>query len=105
MEKSIFLGVMGNYPINKVLDFLITYEDFDYPMKEIAAKSGVGYSTLKLFWGGLIKNRIVIQTRTIGNAKLFTLNKDSPIVKQFKILYFSILEAETKKELKEEIVV
>ncbi len=89
-EKSIFLDLFGDYPLNRVLDFLITYEGFDYSMVEIAEKSRVGYSTLKLFWPHLVENKIVIQTRKIGNAKLFKLNISNPIVKKFSDFYWAV---------------
>jgi len=101
-EESIFLEVFGDYPINRVMDFLIIYEDFDYPMTEIAAKSGIGYSTLKLFWSDLVRSGIVVQTRTIGNAKLFQLNKKSSIVKQFKKLYWTVIEKVTEETVSSE---
>ncbi len=90
--KSVFLQTFGESPMNKVLDFLVVYEDFDYPMIEIAHKAGIGYATLKLFWKRLIKKRIVIQTRLIGRAKLYKLNTQNPIVQQFKKLYWTTIE-------------
>ena len=58
-EKSIFLQVFGDSPKLRIVDFLVVHSDFDYAMKEIALKSGVGYSTLRLFCDDLIKNNIV----------------------------------------------
>jgi hypothetical protein len=48
-NKRVFIEVFGNNPIMKVLDFLITFADFDYPLTEIARNSGVSYSTLQTF--------------------------------------------------------
>ena len=41
-DNSIFIEVFGNSPVMKVLDFLITFADFDYPLTEIARNSGCG---------------------------------------------------------------
>ena len=49
-DKSVFLEIFGDSPILRVLDFLVVNEEFDYSMTDIAKLSGVGYSTLKLFW-------------------------------------------------------
>ena len=49
----------------KVLDFLITFQLFDYPMTEIAKNSGVSYSTLQTFWDNLERNKIVVKTRRV----------------------------------------
>lgn len=88
--KTIFLGIFGDTPILRVLDFLIIHEDFDYSMKDIAKFSGAGYSTLKLFWSKLEKEKIIKQTRTVGKAKMFKLNLENPIVKNFKNFYWNI---------------
>ena len=80
-EKSVFVQVFGEYPLIKVLDFLITFREFDYPLTEIAENSGVGWTTLHTFWPKLEKLEIVKQTRQIGRAKLYKLNQENPIVK------------------------
>ena len=101
-EKSIFLEMFGDYPLNRVLDFLITYEDFDYPMIEIAEKSGVGYSTLKQFWPTLVQYKIVIQERKIGNAKLYKLNFNNSVVKKFRDFYWEVTFKRTHELLEKE---
>ena len=81
-NDSVFVEVFGHNPIIKVLDFLITFADFDYPLTEIAKNSGVSYSTLQTFWDKLEKNNIVVKTRRIGKSDLFKLNINNPAVKQ-----------------------
>ena len=66
MTNTIFVEIFGKNPITKVLDFLITFQLFDYPLTEIAKNSGVSYSTLQTFWNKLEDNNIVIKTRRIG---------------------------------------
>ncbi len=82
MKNSIFVEVFGKNPIIKVLDFLITFQAFDYPLTEIARNSGVSYSTLQTFWDKLSRNRIVIKTRRVGKSDLYKLNIDNSAVKQ-----------------------
>lgn len=81
-SDSVFVEVFGNSPIIKVLDFLITFADFDYPMTEIAKNSRVSYSTLQTFWHKLEKNNIVIKTGRVGKSDLFKLNTENPAVKE-----------------------
>ncbi|MDP2673205.1 MAG: helix-turn-helix domain-containing protein [Nanoarchaeota archaeon] len=81
-NKTTFIEVFGNNPIMKVLDFLITFQLFDYPLTEIAKNSKVSYSTLQTFWDKLEKNNIVIKTRRVGKSDLFKLNTKNPAVKQ-----------------------
>lgn len=104
-QKSIFLEIFGDYPIYRILDFFMVYEDFDYSMKQIAKNSGVGYSTLKLFWNDLVKNDIVEFTRQIGNAKMYKINLGNPIVKKFKAFYWEVTKQRVHEELDKKAVV
>jgi len=87
-NETVFLEIFGNNPIMKVLDFLITYQLFDYPLTEIARNSEVSYSTLQTFWDRLERNKLVIKTRRVGKSDLFKLNVENPAVKQLIKLEF-----------------
>ncbi len=103
MEKeSLFLKAYGDTPILRVFDFLITFQDFDYSMKDIAINAGVGYTTLKLFWNDLVIRKIVTQTRAVGKAKMYKLNKENPEVIEFIKFYWLVVERETKRIVQEE---
>ncbi|MBU2615694.1 MAG: helix-turn-helix domain-containing protein [Nanoarchaeota archaeon] len=91
-NESVFIEIFGNNPVMKVLDFLITYQLFDYPMTEIAKNSGVGYSTLQTFWGNLEKNNIVVKTRRVGKSDLYKLNVNNPAVKQLLRLDWNFIQ-------------
>jgi len=91
-NKTVFVEIFGNNPIIKVLDFLITFADFDYPLTEIAKNSGVSYSTLQIFWDKLVKNNIVIKTRRVGKSDLFKLNTQNPAVKQLIKLDWNLIK-------------
>ena len=101
-NNSIFVEVFGSNPIIKVLDFLITFADFDYPLTEIAKNSGVGYSSLQSFWDKLIRNNIVIKTRRVGKSDLFKLNTNNPAVKQLIKLDWNLTK-NSKIDLEQEI--
>jgi len=101
-DNGVFVEVFGNSPIIKVLDFLITFADFDYPLTEIARNSGVGYSSLQIIWGNLVKNNIVIKTRRVGKSDLYKLNTDNPAVKQLIELDWK-LTINSKIELEQEV--
>lgn len=47
MPQSIFLKKQGFTPKNKVLDFLIVHQDFDYSLKDIAKFSEISYPCMK----------------------------------------------------------
>ncbi len=81
-NNSILVEVFGTNPTIKVLDFLITFADFDYPLTEIAKNSGVSYSTMQTFWHKLEINNIVIKTRRVGKSNMYKLNTNNPAVKE-----------------------
>ncbi len=91
-NETIFVEVFGNNPIIKVLDFLITFQLFDYPLTEIAKNSGVSYSTLQTFWEKLERNNIVIKTRRVGKSDLYKLNTKNPAVRQLIKLDWNLIK-------------
>ena len=103
-NKTVFLEIFGNSPILRILDFLVVYEDFDYSMTDIANLSGIGYSTLKLFWNKLEKNNIIINTRTVGKAKMYRLNTSNPVVKKFRDFYWETTKYNIHEKFKEKII-
>ena len=103
--KTAFLEIFGDSPILKVLDFLVVNEDFDYSKTDIATLSEVGYSTLKLFIDKLEKDKIVINTRTVGKAKMYKLNWNSSIVKKFRDFYWETTKQEVRNNIKKEAII
>ena len=97
--ETIFVEVFGNNPVIKVLDFLITYQLFDYPLTEIAKNSEISYSTLQTFWHKLEKNNIVIKTRRVGKSDLYKLNTNNPAIKQLIKLDLNLVKCSEKEIL------
>lgn len=104
-SKSSFLEAMGDAPINRVVDFLITYDEFDYSLTDIAENAGVGYSTLMLFWPKLEEKKIVQFTRKVGKAKMYQLNKSNPAVKILVQFWLQIAKEEVHRLLEEPIAI
>jgi len=92
VNKSIFIEVFGSNPVMRVLDFLITFQLFDYPLTEIAKNSGVGYSTLQNLWNNLERNNLVVKTRRVGKSDLYKLNTENPAVKQLLKLDWNLIK-------------
>ena len=74
--------------MTKLLDFTLT---------DMATKAGMSWSTLHRIFPRFIKNKIVIQTREIGRAKLCKLNLANPLVKKLVDVYDTLLMQELKK--------
>ena len=100
---SIFVEYFGKSPYVKVLDFLIQGQEFDYSMTEVARGAGVGWSAFTRIWEQLLKKEIIVPTRTIGNAKLFKLDKKNPFVQKLTKFDWELTKLETEKLHKKEI--
>ncbi len=96
-SKSVFVEYFGNSPYIKVLDFLLQGQEFDYNMTEVARGAGVGWSAFSKVWSQLINKNIIMSTRTIGNAKLYRLNKENPFVIKLINLDGELTKLETDK--------
>ena len=103
-NETVFLKIFGNSPILKVLDFLVVNEDFDYSMTDIANLSGVGYSTLQLFWSNLEKANVIVKTRTVGKAKMYKLNAFNSVITKFRDFYWETTKRQVKGKLRKEII-
>tara|TARA_Y100000310_G_C20229777_1_gene599680 strand:+ start:172 stop:504 length:333 start_codon:yes stop_codon:yes gene_type:complete len=101
MEKTLFINFMGDSPMMRVLDYLITQRELDFSITDMAENAGIGRATLYRIWDNLIKNDIILHTRIIGKAKLFKLNTENPQIRKLIELYDMILLDELKKKTKE----
>ena len=82
MENSLFIEFMGDSPVIRVLDYLLTEREIDFSITDMAKNAGIGRATLYRIWETLIKNQIIIFTREIGKAKLYKLNMENPRIKK-----------------------
>ena len=97
-----FVDVFGSSPLIKVLDFLMTYREFDYSLSDITKESGVGWNTLHLFFFRLVEKGIIRETRQVGRAKLYKLDTDSPIAKKLIEMNNIVTSRAVDEELKKQ---
>ena len=89
--ETLFRKAFGDNPKIRVLEFLIEGRELDYSISDIAEGAEIGRTTLFRIWDDLIKTRIIIPTREIGNAKLYRLNLENPFVKKLIELFDEII--------------
>jgi len=100
MEQTIFTDVFGDYPQVRVLEQLIISRDFDCSLTNIKEGAEVGWTTVLKVMKVLEKKEIVKHTRNIGNAKLFKMNLDNPLVIQLVEMSQKLVKTTTLAELK-----
>ena len=88
----------------KLLDFFVTYRDFDYSETDIADSSGVSKRTVfreipKMESVGLVKF-----TRNVGRAKMFKLNPESKAAKLLEQFAFEIADKRIENTLADEMM-
>ena len=91
LSETKFTKVLGDSPKVKVLEFLIEGRELDYSLTDIAEGSGMGRTTLFRIWDDLVALKMVKQTRTIGNAKLFKLNIKNSFVQKLVEIFDEII--------------
>ena len=99
--KTNFVEIMGDNPTARILDFLIENDRDSWTMVEIRDGAKVGYSTLKIILPQMLKNKLIIVKKTVGKSRLFTINKENPIIKKVYELYNTINKIEIKRFIKE----
>src|SRR3989338_6830257 len=96
-DKSLFVEFMGDSPMMKVMDYLITERELDFSITDMAENSRIGRATLYRLWDDLIKNEIIVHTRDVGKAKLFKLNVANAKIKKLIEIYDILVIDELKK--------
>lgn len=93
---------MGDSPMIRVLDYLLTERELDFSITDMADNAGIGRATLYRMWDNLIKNEIIVHTRDIGKAKLFKLNTANTKIKKLIEIYDMLTMEELKAKCKKE---
>ena len=94
--ETLFRQALGETPKIRVLEFLIEGRELDYSISDIAEGAEIGRTTLFRVFDDLIKTGVIVQTRQIGNAKLFRLNKSSPFVRKMVELFDEVIMKKRK---------
>lgn len=99
-QKSLFIELMGDSPMIRILDYLITERELDFSITDMANNAGIGRATLYRLWDDLIENKIIMPTRQIGKAKLFKLNLQNKKVQKLIEIDDMLIKEELKAKLK-----
>lgn len=80
-QLSLFLETFGGTPLLRVLEFFLTYPDFDYTKSYVAKETGVSRVTIEKIWIHLAKAEIIVKSRALGKIEMWKLNRENPKVK------------------------
>jgi DNA-binding transcriptional ArsR family regulator len=79
--KSMLLEVIGDTPENRTIDFLLEGKGIDYSITDIAEGCGVSRPTIYKILPKLVKEKVVLATRKIGNITLYRLDEQNEKVR------------------------
>ncbi len=99
-EKTLFITFLGDTPKIRVLDMLITGRELDYSISDIAAQAGIGRATFYRMLDDMLKDKIIIATRKLGNIQLYKLNLNNESVRDLVNLYDKLTQVASEKEIK-----
>jgi len=80
--------------VSKILDFLVTFRDYDYSISDISKNSGVGFKTTLNEIHRLEDQGVVQNTRTVGKATMYKLN---PVSNQAKSISKLAIDIATRR--------
>ncbi len=72
--------LLGNSKHLKVLDYLLDNQELDYSKSDIAEGAEISRTTLNKILGELLESEIALESRKVGNARMFKLNRANLMV-------------------------
>jgi len=89
---------------SKVLDFMITFSEWDYSITDIAKNSGLSFKTGFDEVKKLETQGVLVRSRIVGKAIMYKLNKESNQTQSIMKLAFDVAKKRAAKlEIKESI--
>jgi len=95
------LSEIINIPRSRVLDFLADHVRYDHNMTDISNNANVSRPTLYKLLDELVKEKLIVITRTMGKSKMYQINMENPIIKAMLKADFKVAAEEAEKESKE----
>ncbi len=97
MKKSVLPGFLGDAPSLRVVDFLMENYLFDYLKKDIAQGAGISRITLYKVFPKLVEKCVVVETRRIGRARFYKINRENQLVKQLYAMELKLIRDLSKE--------
>src|SRR5687767_9914240 len=76
----------------KIMDFMISSQEWDYSESDIARSSDVSIRTVQREISKLLESKLIRHVRTVGNAKMYQLDKSNKTGDQIEKLALSLAQ-------------
>lgn len=107
-NETLLLKYLGPTPILRIIDYFLDNPLSDFAKNEIVKNLEMGRVTFFKYWSELEKSGAVKETRKIGRATLYKLDRENEIVKHLIKLDMSLARRAMEKaseEYKKPVVV
>ena len=76
VTNDILANIFSSRAVAQILDFFLDYKEFDYPVAEIAIKTGLSFRTVFREIPNLERSQLIYKYRKVGKANMYKLNTD-----------------------------
>jgi DNA-binding transcriptional ArsR family regulator len=87
----------------KIMDFIISSQEWDYSESDIARNSDVSIRTVQRELSKLLESKLIKQVRTVGNAKMYQLDKSYRTGYVLEKLALSLAQQNIRKMTKADV--
>jgi len=81
---SLLLRAYGSSPQMKIIDYLMDFPKNDFTQKEIIEALGMSKTTFYKYFDNLVEFGMIRVNRKIANARLYSINMDSPVIQNMR---------------------
>jgi DNA-binding Lrp family transcriptional regulator len=98
ISNNILAYIFSSRAVAQVLDFFLDHKEFDYPVSEIAKKTGLSFRTVSREVPNLERNHLIYNSRRVGKASMYKLNTNFEAVVLLERFALELSQLQSMKE-------
>src|SRR5919108_6602215 len=96
--NDVLADIFSSRAVAQILDFFLDHKEFDYPIAEIAKKTGLSFRTVFREVPNLERNHLIYKSRIVGKASMYKLNTDFEAVVLLERFALELSQLQSMKE-------
>jgi DNA-binding transcriptional ArsR family regulator len=97
-SSDVLASIFTSRAVAQILDFFLDHKEFDYPITEIAEKTGLSFRTVFREIPSLERNHLIYKYRKVGKANMYKLNTDFEAVVLLERFALEVSQLQPMKE-------
>ena len=97
-SSDVLASIFTSRAVAQILDFFLDHKEFDYPITEIAEKTGLSFRTVFREIPNLERNHLIYKYRKVGKANMYKLNTDFEAVVLLERFALEVSQLQPTKE-------